>query len=159
MFIVSSTSFSLNISDKTASWIISSCSAACWKNVDGILHTTSTTIVSLEFSYPLVLPSYLAMFSDDRSSSAIILILLKQWVPINFLFWTAFLLSAKFLCLLSLEDLNLQCLRVSCFQLSYCFNFLDAMNAAYREKGKAHDATSPTRLANSILKNISYPKF
>ena len=94
-------SFSLHTSDKTTSWINSSCSTICWGQVGGILLSSSTTIISTECSL-----SYLA---SKASSSAIVLILLSHYVSINFFFWTPFLLffsrnfywSTRFLCLLT----------------------------------------------------------
>ena len=45
---------------------------------------------------------------------------------------------------------------VQCFWIS---NFLDAVNVDWHEKGKAHQVTWVTRIANNIFKNISYKTF
>ena len=121
-----SNSFNLYISK--LSWVTSSCSTLFWGKIDGILHPSSTTVISSEHSY---LTSYLLLaFSDETSSSATVLILLSNCVSINFFFGTPFtLFFFRLLFLSALEPWIVS----SFFQDSDFLNFLDPVNAAHHE--------------------------
>ena len=100
--------FGLFIYDKTN--ITLNCFTGCWEKLDAMLNPPSTTIISPGCSYPL--PSYLVIFSDETNSSAI-----------N---------STFTLC----NNQFLLCHPPSCFRVSQCCIFSDAVNAGYCHKVK-----------------------
>ena len=82
-FLCITSSFSVVDSDKTSSWITSSCLKFCWEKVEGIL----------------------SIFSDELSSSGTVFILFSRSASINFFFWTPFFVFlqtfflTRFLCI------------------------------------------------------------
>ena len=98
-FLCITSSFSVVDSDKTTSWITSSCLKFCWEKVEGIL----------------------SIFSDELSSSGTVFILFSRSASINFFFWTPFFIFLQtpvFGIESSIQQLNLL------YHLSYCFRVL-----------------------------------
>ena len=134
-------SFSLHTSDKTTSWINSSCSTICWGQVGGILLSSSTTIISTECSLSY-LASNISWWGKFFSNSINITFTLciNQFLLLNtfsFIFLQKFLLinsiSLSFDQFEPYTVLNLQCHLLSCFRVSVFCTFLDAVNTGYRE--------------------------
>ena len=95
----------------------------------------------------------LAIFSDETSSSANVLILLSPCLSINFFFWI-FLQTFLQVNFSVFWALNLLCHLPSFFRVYDFYIFLNTVNAGYCELGETHGVTWAIHIANNTLKNI-----